>query len=504
MKKKIKALKVNQWLDAWGKYNFDPKQRRKKPEPAFYIFKLSAPQLKSLSGIFRRTSAEKEKGFIENIQRAHEPERSAKIKKFIRFGYPYSDLSQAKADSGEFENLKKPGWLPTAIIINILAKDDKRLGKYKVHEDDLLKLNKDGDEFVTIELPESFTGDLKWKPKELHPIEVIDGQHRLWAFEDDSDAKDFELPIVAFYGLDISWQAYLFWSINITPKKINASLAYDLYPLLRAEDWLESDDNYIVYRETRAQEIIEALWSNPISPWYKKINMLGEKGIDSVSQSAYLRSLVSTFLRSKQKKLGGLYSAPLEYFDDILPWNGAQQVAFIIFIWSALIKSINNSSAQWANSLRKLETPAKASEGYGDPAFSGRFSLLKTDQGVRGILYTYNDLAFSFAEKLKLEQVFSKGDLSSKATDEKEVNNSLKILNENKNLKSFIDELSNVISGFDWRTSAAEKLTAREQSIKAGYRGSGGYKMLRYHLLEHIGRREDEIAKTALQIRNNI
>ncbi|MDP3684781.1 MAG: hypothetical protein Q8S01_12710, partial [Ignavibacteria bacterium] len=212
MKRKITALKVNQWLKDWDKYDYDEKQRRKKPEPCFYVFKLSAPQLKALSGIFRRTSVDKEKGFVENIQRAHEAERSAKIKKFIRFGYPFSDLNQPKINSGEYENLKKPGWLPTAIIINILKKGDIRLGKHKVEEKDLIKIENESEEIASVILPETFTGELKWTPKELHPIEVIDGQHRLWAFEDDRETKEFELPVVAFYGLDISWQAYLFWS----------------------------------------------------------------------------------------------------------------------------------------------------------------------------------------------------------------------------------------------------------------------------------------------------
>ena len=47
---------------------------------------------------------------------------------------------------------------------------------------------------------------------------VVDGQHRLWAF-DPSENLDFEIPVVAYHGLDVSWQAYLFWVINIKPKK---------------------------------------------------------------------------------------------------------------------------------------------------------------------------------------------------------------------------------------------------------------------------------------------
>ncbi|MDQ7816451.1 MAG: DGQHR domain-containing protein [Melioribacteraceae bacterium] len=504
MKKKIVALKVNQWLKEWERFEFESKQRRRKPEPYFYVFKLSAPRLKVLSGIFRRTAASKEKGYIENIQRIHEEYRSEEIKRFIRYGYPYSDISLSKLSSGKYEKLKKPGWLPTAIIINILTKGDTRLGNNKVNEKDLINIEQMEGEFVNVVLPESFDGNLKWEPKGLHPIEVIDGQHRLWAFEGDKDVEDFELPVVAFHGLDISWQAYLFWSINITPKKINASLAYDLYPLLRSEDWLDTEDNYIVYRETRAQEIVEALWSNTISPWYKRINMLGEKGTDAISQSSFLRSLVSTFLRGKQKKLGGLFSVELNYYGDTLPWNGAQQVAYLIFIWDSLIEAINNSKDNWANSLRNFEGASKNNKGYNDPAFSSKYSLLKTDQGVRAILYVYNDLSLSLAEKIKLEKVFESGETSARATDEGQVKTYLKILKANTTLNDFLNNISTSLLSFDWRTSAFPTLTNREQSVKAGYRGSGGYKMLRYHLLEQIGKRSDEMGQIANTIRKAI
>jgi hypothetical protein len=97
----------------------------------------------------------------------------------------------------------------------------------------------DEEGLVKLRMPKTFTGG-DWEPETIFPLEVIDGQHRLWAFEDFDPGEDFELPVVAFFGLDRSWQAYIFWSVNITPKKINRSLAFDLYPLLRQEDWLDS------------------------------------------------------------------------------------------------------------------------------------------------------------------------------------------------------------------------------------------------------------------------
>src|SRR5690606_26782999 len=107
-----------------------------------------------------------------------------------------------------------------------------------------------------------------WEPTSLPPIENIDGQHRLFAFDEMSGLPDdFELPVVAFQSLDIGWQAYLFWSINVSPKKINPSHAYDLFPLLRTQDWLERVSAVHVYREARAQELVDILFRHEQSPW---------------------------------------------------------------------------------------------------------------------------------------------------------------------------------------------------------------------------------------------
>ena len=142
-------------------------------------------------------------------------------------------------------------------------------------ERDLTTVAEDGD-VCYLQLPYS-KWQPDWRPTRIPPFEVIDGQHRLWAFDSNSPSDNFELPVVAFHGLDISWQAYLFWTINIKPKQINASLAFDLYPLLRSEDWLDRAEGHAIYRETRAQELTEILWSHPRSAWYDKINMLGER-----------------------------------------------------------------------------------------------------------------------------------------------------------------------------------------------------------------------------------
>ena len=128
-KGELPALKVNQWLSEWKKVPFSPRFHRRQPEPHFYIFKLQASWLKALSGIYRRTvqSCQLRSSDL-GIQRRHDQKRSDEIREFVQFGYPWSELSRSKRESGEFNDLRKPGWLPTAIVVNILQSGDKRRG----------------------------------------------------------------------------------------------------------------------------------------------------------------------------------------------------------------------------------------------------------------------------------------------------------------------------------------------------------------------------------------
>ena len=492
----VTAIKVHQWLDLWDDYDYNANEHRRKPEPFFYLFTLSAPQLKALSGIYRRTTEEKIEGFVQNIQRRHDEKRSVEINEYYKYGHPYAELSISKKESGRYEDVKRPGWLPTALVVNILRKDDIRKNK-KVSENDLIKLSSSKDDRTAkIVLPSNFDG-LNWTPTELHPIEVIDGQHRLWAFEGDEKAINFELPVVAFYGLDLSWQAYLFWSINITPKKINPSLAYDLYPLLRSEEWLEKQDNYIIYRTARSQEIVEGLWAHSESPWYQRINMLGEPGQNTVSQSAFIQSLNTTFFRSLSKGIGGLYIAPInkkknEYVD----WSGAQQLAYLIYAWREFAIAVNKYDGEWTLSLRSTNKKYKYIQ---DPAFIGKYSLLRTDQGVRGYLYVLNGISYALCYALGLNSLFSDAD-SSKATDYIAVDAALKEIDSNEVVNQFIKDISIVLARFDWRTSGDPTLSFQQRSVKAGFRGSGGYKMLRIHLLSFIKANSQKYSEVASKL----
>lgn len=489
----IPVIKVRQWLEAWNSVDFSAEEYRRKPQPEFYIFSISAKKLKRLSAVYRRSLEDRASGVTDlGIQRQHDPRRSAEIKNFVHWGFPWSEMSEEQRSMDEFRNLQKPGWLPTSIVVNILGVGDERHGK-RVDVRDVITLSSDGSKLC---MPDNVNDE--WEAHGLPPIEVIDGQHRLWAFENADD--DFELPVVAFMGLDISWQAYLFWSINIKPKKINPSLAFDLYPLLRAQDWLEGFAGPVVYREARAQEIVELLWATKESPWYHRINMLGERGLRAqVTQAAWIRSLLCTYIkpwRNPEATLGGFYGV-LPDGKTVLPWPRMQQAMFIMFLGLRLKKGIQECpDVNWVRALTDGEL-----QGVGCPAFESQYSLLNTDQGVRGVLDVTNAILCAAYSTLKDEYF---------AISEDSVPDSVELSSFVSQLTTvaprmcgMIDSFSNVVAQYDWRTYEApfgnDSASVAVKKIRAGFRGSGGYKLIRDDLLDFISSNvEDGILKTAV------
>jgi hypothetical protein len=506
---KIYGIKVRQWLKEWEEVEFSdlPEQLRRKPEPFFYMFSLPAAHLKRLTGVQRRSTDEGRPRHLDpRIQRRHEKERSDEIRDFVRYGYPWSELSQAKRQSEEYLDLRKPGWLPTAIIVNILTKNDERAGR-RIDPDsriELIPIDSSGD-LVEIAIP-SASESKEWEPQNLPPLEVIDGQHRLWAFEDVQDPDDFEgyeLPVVAFHGLDISWQAYLFWAINVKPKRINPSLAFDLYPLLRSADWLEKFHGHSIYRETRSQELVEALWSNPDSPWYQWINMLGEPRLKKrqVSQAAWVRSLQSTFVKASEGpgvKIGGLFGSPVgTSHETLLPWSSSHQAAFLIHCGRSFLKELRSANHKWIHDLIAEDHEERSVPK--DSAFYGPSTLLNTDQGIRAYLHVLNDMFFLRADDLRLPSVPSSD--GGRASEEQAVVDAIRDFESSRRVQEYLQQLSSSLAEFDWRAASSESLSLNERTQKLAFRGSGGYRELRRQLLHHIAEhRVGESAETARRV----
>ncbi|HVD41087.1 MAG TPA: DGQHR domain-containing protein [Solirubrobacterales bacterium] len=497
----IAALKVRQWQPEWEQIDFD-KPHRSKPDDHFFIFSIRASTLRALSGIQRRDASKGARRRTDlGIQRRHDEKRSEEISRFIRHGYPWSDLGKTRRESGEFDDLKQPGWLPTAIVVNIRTAGDE-MGGATVDPDDLISIDSSEGGSSKLHLPIG-ADEGEWEPNSLHPIEVIDGQHRLWAFDAKQGASDYELPVVAFVGLDRTWQAYLFWTINIKPKRINSSLAFDLYPLLRHQDWLDRFEGPAIYRETRAQELTELMWSHEASPWYRRINMLGEKGDRNVRQAAWVRALLATYIRpfeGSRVPIGGLFGAPAGEDQEVLDWTREQQAAFLIFAWSQVERAVTASKASWTPMLRR--EAQRGAESRDEPKttinadrqrapFVSRFSLLATDQGLNGILSLTNDLAYLAVDELQLADW--RAAEASEVSDQKAVSEQLDGLAEQR-VATLLREIGDAIADFDWRTSGAPNLTDEERRRASVFRGTGGYRELRLQLHEHVAAAEAELA----------
>ncbi|MBV6388510.1 MAG: hypothetical protein JNIBNLAF_00103 [Nitrosomonas europaea] len=496
----VPALKVNQWLDCWNDIKWGENERGAEPQHWFYQFSMSARDLKALSGIYPRTTQRAKGSDDYGIQRKHESSRSEEIKKFIQFGYPWSDLSEKKRNSGDFDELKRPGWLPTAIVVNVLTENESRRG-ITIGTNDLIKIkDDDNNRLSSIHLPDGFDGP-SWRSNTLPPIEVIDGQHRLWAFDNLDLQGDFELPVIAFVGLDLRWQAYLFYTINVKPKKINASLAFDLYPLLRTQEWLTKFEGHAIYRETRAQEIVDLLWSCEESPWYHRINMLGEPGSKGkmVAQAAWIRSLLSSFIKSWEGpgvKVGGLFGAPVGQHETVLPWTRAEQAAFIIFAGQMIRKAISECNADWAEALRNQKELSLFGED--DAAFYGSKSLINQDQGIRVFLQIVNDLFYISSDQLNL-QCWG-GQHSEESEDQEIIKERVVSLHSEAAISQFMTTLVESLAKFDWRSSDAPGLGDQARTLKASFRGSSGYKDLRRHVLKHLTEEDGDVTSSAQRV----
>ncbi|MEP5087890.1 MAG: DGQHR domain-containing protein, partial [Paracoccaceae bacterium] len=310
---RVQLIKVRQWLAEWERVQW--REGLERPKENFYVGSISLEKLRKLAGVTTRDVSQRgDPDSIQGYQRMHEENRSKKINRFVHFGYPLS-TSQNLVPS-QHEHLINPGWLPNAIIVNVIPSGSQRVkgGRNAVVPKDL-EVSIGEDQYGShLNIPSESEIDKLQKSGSVfvEPIEIIDGQHRLFASDyGEKFGNDYQVPIVVFDNLSLGWQAYLFWTINVEPKKINASLAFDLYPELRRQEWLEQSETIKIYQEHRSQEMAEALWSHPQSPWKGRIELHGRRKRGNVSNAAFIRSLNSSFIKkwNRGERVGGLFGS---------------------------------------------------------------------------------------------------------------------------------------------------------------------------------------------------
>ncbi len=502
-------LRVSQWLTTWDIAAWGG--NRPKPPSHFYVGALSLKTLRALSGVQPRTledrrSATKSAGY----QRTHDEDRLTKIGRYLEYGFPLS--TEKGLDPTAHTELVNPGWLPTSILVNILGENESRARKGKdrtVASDDLVRiLSKEA--VYELDFPVAAFDPSKALP----PLEIVDGQHRLLATDLILLPDDYEVPVVIFENLPLTWQAYLFWVINVEPKRINTSLAFDLYPELRDQEWLKRGESIKIYQEHRSQELTEVLWRNSASPWKDRIELFGKRVDGHVSNAAAIRSLMSTFVRVWAKgneigvdpdgitRLGGLFgSIDKNGARYIIRWRRPEQAAFLILCWNAVRAAVENSKSQWKFELAKGSNKGAAESSAF--AFAGPFTLLATDQGFRAICFAYNSLTQLVYDRIGLLELEGSEDESDPS--EEFVAKALQQLGSNRSLTKFIDAVARaLIDDVDWRTAAAPGIKENEKIIQGQYRGSSGYKALNKAALLAASKSEDanvcDAARRALSI----
>jgi len=189
------------------------------------------------------------------------------------------DQKRLKEIGDYYQNPKKPGILPNSIIVSLSSDAYFENGKLYI------PIREHGEAFV------------------------LDGQHRLFAFLPEYvKDKSMDLLVSAFINLNDEMKAYIFRTINMTQRKINPSLVYDLVPMLR-EDW-------VTFEDLRAKTFLDFLNNTPTSPWYDGVAMLGGRE-RPITQASFITRLKTLF------KKGNIFEnrEDNEFFEEVIQTN---------------------------------------------------------------------------------------------------------------------------------------------------------------------------------------
>ncbi len=224
----------------------------------FYTFNMVPEDLLKIAYVHRRTGTTSFSNITKAYQRVIKKSRIQKIEEFIEEG----------------------GIFPGAIILNFHRNFPKEeiIGS-KSHLDQLDDCSKP----VAITIPPYY--GCAW---------IIDGQHRLYGFS-DSDKKFTEtLPIVAYVGEDVSFEANLFVDINQNQKPIDSNLLWDLY-----EDLYDGSRDEKEMENYSISKIAKGLNSLKDSPFLGNVKIPKEQNKGNLTLTTICTTLKRLHLISK-------------------------------------------------------------------------------------------------------------------------------------------------------------------------------------------------------------
>jgi hypothetical protein len=144
-------------------------------------------------------------------------------------------------------------------------------------------------------------------------------------------------------------------------------------------------------------------------------------------------------------------------------------------------------------SIRKAVDPLPSGL---DTAFAGRYSLLNTDQGIRGVHHVYNDLSLESVHEVPFMAWFR--DRHKEATDPAEVTSALDDLNASP-IGEFSLRIARQLTSFDWRTATTPGINEEDRLKQLVYRTGTGYRELRLAAFRHIRQGSDRALAAAAE-----
>ncbi|MBU2391555.1 MAG: DGQHR domain-containing protein, partial [Alphaproteobacteria bacterium] len=170
---------------------------------------------------------------------------------------------------------------PTSVILSV----DERCAEFAPSEDPRM-----GSLILKPYVPDEDAGDEAIPFSQI--AKVLDGQHRIAAFMDESNnwcfdlsEKNFDINVSIFVGADISEQANIFATVNLAQTRVNKNLVYDLTELANTASPYKTCHNVAV-----------ALDKEPSSPLHRRIKRLGTatpgRKKEPLTQASFVESLV--------------------------------------------------------------------------------------------------------------------------------------------------------------------------------------------------------------------
>ena len=119
---------------------------------------------------------------------------------------------------------------------------------------------------------------------------VLDGQHRIEGLK-KFRGENFDVIVTLFIGADVSDQAYIFATVNLEQRKVNRSLAYDLFEIAKSRS-----------PEKTCHNIAVAFDRDNESPFYKRIKRLGTatpgRDSETLTQATFVDGLLQHISRT--------------------------------------------------------------------------------------------------------------------------------------------------------------------------------------------------------------